>query len=280
MVALAATSGDSGYRTRHRACPACGQDNAAVSPGPYSKGDWLVKSCGGCGFVYLENVPVYEELAVDHAWEKSAPAEGAARRAANPVLQAVSKGTRFRLHWFKRARLANLALRYVPPGMVIDIGCGDGWQIANLPGDYVRCGLEISKDMAERARQALEPRGGFVVNAPAAEGLRLMPEGKFTGVVMRSFLEHDAEPMATLGGVRHALASGGAAIIKVPNYASLNRHVMGKRWCGFRWPDHVNYFTPASLKRLVRQAGLEVARFTPLDYAPTSDNMWMVAKKR
>ena len=76
-----------------------------------------------------------------------------------------------------------------------------------------------------------------------------------------------AEPAATLGGVRHALASGGAAIIKVPNYASLNRHVMGRRWCGFRWPDHVNYFTPASLERLVRQAGLEVARFTPLDDA-------------
>ena len=277
MVALAASP--AGYRTRHRACPACGQDNASVSPGPYSKGDWQVKACRGCGFVYLENVPVYEELAVDHAWEKSAPAEGATRRAESPVLQAMSKTTRFRLHWFKRTRLAELARRYVPSGMVIDIGCGDGWQIANLPGDYVRCGLEISKDMAERARRALEPGGGFVVNAPAAEGLRLMPEGRFTGVVMRSFLEHDAEPMETLDGVRHALMEGGAAIIKVPNYGSLNRRVMGRRWCGFRWPDHVNYFTPRSLAAMVRKSGLQVARFGPLDRAPTSDNMWMVARK-
>ena len=155
MVALAASP--QGYKTRHRACPACGRDNGAVPPGPYAKGDWRVKPCAACGFVYLENVPVYDELAVDHAWEKSAPAEGAQRRAESPVLQAMSKTTRFRLHWFKRTRLANLAARYIPPGMVVDVGCGDGWQIANLPGDYIRCGIEISTDMAERALALARP---------------------------------------------------------------------------------------------------------------------------
>lgn len=276
MVAAVARAS---YRTRHRVCPACGRDNAAVDPGPYSKGEWQVKTCAGCGFVYLENAPVYDDLATTHAWEKSAPAEGALRRAESPVLQGLSKGTRFRLHWFKRTRLAKLAARYVPPGLVVDVGCGDGWQIANLPGDYVRCGIEISQDMAARARANLEPRGGFVVTAPAAEGLRSVPAGRFSGVVMRSFLEHDSEPRATLAGVARALRPGGAAIIKVPNYASLNRLAMGKRWCGFRWPDHVNYFTPRSLARMVRNEGLVVARFGLVDHLPTSDNMWMVAGK-
>ncbi len=267
------------YKTRHRACPACGADNAARAPGPYSKGDWRVKDCGGCGFVYLENAPVNEDLAVTHAWEKSAVAEGEARKRETPVLQAVSKSTRFRLHWFKRTRLADLARAYVPPGRVVDVGCGDGWQIASLPGDYVRCGIEISTDLAARARGMLEPRGGFVVAAPAVEGLKGLPAGGFTGVVMRSFLEHDSDPRDTLAGVARALAPGGAAIIKVPNYACLNRKVMGLRWCGFRWPDHVNYFTPRSLTRMVSDAGLRVASFGLLDRLPMSDNMWMVARK-
>jgi SAM-dependent methyltransferase len=267
------------YRTRHRACPGCGADNAARPPGPYSRGDWRVKPCASCGFVYLENAPVYTELAAEHAWEKSAPAEGAARRRESPVLQAVSKGTRFRLHWFKRTRLARLAERFVPPGTVVDVGCGDGWQIANLPGDYRRCGIEISTGMAERARRALEPRGGFVVNAPAVDGLNALEPGALSGVVMRSFLEHDSDPRGVLEGAARALKPGGAAIIKVPNYASLNRLVMGRRWCGFRWPDHVNYFTPRTLARMVREAGLGVARFGLADRMPTSDNMWMVAKK-
>lgn len=268
-----------GYRTRQRACPACGADNAAHPPGPYSKDQWQVKACGACGFVYLENAPVYEELAAEHAWEKSAPAEGAARQRESPVLQGLSKTTRFRLHWFKRTRLADLARRHVPPGTVVDVGCGDGWQIANLPGDYVRCGIEISRDMAERARRALEPLGGFVICAPAVAGLNRLPEGGISGVVMRSFLEHESDPKGALAGTARALRAGGALIVKVPNYGSLNRRVMGRKWCGFRWPDHVNYFTPGSLACMVRAAGLEVARFGLADRMPTSDNMWLVARK-
>jgi len=195
------------------------------------------------------------------------------------VLQGLSKGTRFRLHWFKRTRLAELSARYVPPGMVVDVGCGDGWQIANLPGDYVRCGIEISQAMAARARHALEPGGGFVICAPAVAGLNQLPEGRVSGVVMRSFLEHESDPLGALAGTARALKVGGAAIVKVPNYGSLNRLVMGRKWCGFRWPDHVNYFTPASLVRMVRTAGLEIARFGIADHMPTSDNMWLVARK-
>lgn len=269
-----------GYRTRHRPCPSCGADNRARPAGPYSRDDWQVKPCGQCGFVYLENVPVYEELADTHAWEKSAPAEGETRRRESPVLQSFSKGTRFRLHWFKRTRLADLSARYVPPGIVVDVGCGDGWQIANLPGDYVRCGIEISKDMAERARHALEPDGGFVVCAPAVAGLNQLQAGTISGVVMRSFLEHESDPLGALAGTARALKAGGALIVKVPNYGSLNRRVMGRKWCGFRWPDHVNYFTPASLVHMVREAGLDVARFGIADRLPTSDNMWLVAQKR
>ncbi|MGQ0675703.1 MAG: class I SAM-dependent methyltransferase [Rhodospirillales bacterium] len=238
-----------------------------------------MKACASCGFVYLENAPVYEELAVVHAWEKSAVAEGEARKRESPVLQAVSKGTRFRLHWFKRRRVADLARAYLPPGRVVDVGCGDGAQIAALPQGYVPCGIEISTAIAARAQAALEPRGGFAVNAPAIEGLKRLPAGGFTGVVMRSFLEHDSDPRDTLAGVARALAPGGAAIIKVPNYASVNRIVMGRRWCGFRWPDHVNYFTPASLTRMIEGTGLRIARFGFLDRLPTSDNMWMVAQK-
>ena len=32
---------------------------------------------------------------------------------------------------------------------------------------------------------------------------------------------------------------------------------MGAEWCGFRFPDHVNYFTPTSLKALATSIGYE-----------------------
>ena len=30
---------------------------------------------------------------------------------------------------------------------------------------------------------------------------------------------------------------------------------MAKRWCGFRYPDHLNYFTPKTLAAMAGEAG-------------------------
>lgn len=67
-------------------------------------------------------------------------------------------------------------------------------------------------------------------------------------------------------------------ILKLPNYASWNRMIRGKRWCGYRFPDHVNYFTPRALRRILELNGFEVAWFRWRDRLPTSDNMWCVAR--
>jgi hypothetical protein len=61
--------------------------------------------------------------------------------------------------------------------------------------------------------------------------------------------------------------------MKTPNYASLNRRLMGMRWSGFRFPDHVNYFTPATLRELARRAGFST-HYGPTDRNPISDSLW------
>jgi hypothetical protein len=68
-------------------------------------------------------------------------------------------------------------------------------------------------------------------------------------------------------------------LVKVPNYASWNRRLRGRRWCGSRWPDHVNYFTPATLAAAALAAGLEVERMTLLDRLPVSDSLYAVLRR-
>jgi hypothetical protein len=68
-------------------------------------------------------------------------------------------------------------------------------------------------------------------------------------------------------------------IVKVPNYASWNRKIRANRWCGFRFPDHVNYFTPHTLKSMLQETGFQIVKFSIFDHLPTSDNMWLVARK-
>jgi hypothetical protein len=53
---------------------------------------------------------------------------------------------------------------------------------------------------------------------------------------------------------------------------------MGRRWCGFRYPDHLNYFTPKTLVALAAKAGFETG-FGLTGRLPTSDNMWAILAK-
>ncbi len=82
--------------------------------------------------------------------------------------------------------------------------------------------------------------------------------------------------MPALKASLHALRAGGRCIVKVPNFASWNLTLKKKKWCGFRFPDHVNYFTPATLSELARRAGFDLLPIPLSHRFPTSDNMWVV----
>ncbi|MGH8120198.1 MAG: methyltransferase domain-containing protein, partial [Gammaproteobacteria bacterium] len=93
-----------------------------------------------------------------------------------------------------------------------------------------------------------------------------------------SYLEHESNPAEVLKELHRTLQAGGVALVKVPNYSTLNRLVMGKNWCGFRFPDHLNYFTPETLRAMANNTGYKI--YYGLTYKlPTNDNMYAVLTK-
>jgi hypothetical protein len=68
------------------------------------------------------------------------------------------------------------------------------------------------------------------------------------------------------------LAPGGSIYVRVPNYGSLNRRMLGAKWCGFRYPDHVNYFTTTSLGAMAGDCGLKLKLLNPIRL-PLDDNI-------
>ncbi len=266
--------------TAIRVCPLCGADNRAQLINPYSQAPWEIKTCAKCGFVYLENPPNYAELEENFAWEKTSAAEEARRNTARPLAKRLSRAFRhFRQRVLKRDKLTYLLYRHLPKGKVLDIGCGGGSVLKDLPVRYEPHGIEISKVLAAQADALARPRGGHVVQASAVAGLAQFPADAMDGALLSAFLEHEAQPAVLLKELHRVLRPGAPVIIKVPNYACINRAVRGAKWCGFRHPDHVNYFTPPSLARLARDCGFRIARCTLGDRWPLSDNLWMVLEK-
>ena len=97
-------------------------------------------------------------------------------------------------------------------------------------------------------------------------------DGFFDGVIMRSYLEHELHPREVLLATHKKLRPGGVIYIKVPNFGTLNRMVRGVDWCGFRFPDHLNYFDVSAMKRLAEETGYKFELKNKLTRL-TNDNM-------
>jgi SAM-dependent methyltransferase len=263
-----------------RVCPLCERENFSATAIGYSRAPWELKECGGCGFVYLENPPKYEALSQDFAWEQTYRSEMKRRAAEEPVLFKVSRTIgNLRRKKFKRNKLRRLLVNECRSGNFLDVGCGSGSAFHHWGGKFVPHGVEISQALAKQSDEVARTLGGYVVHANAIEGVGKFPHNYFPAVALHSFLEHEINPSGLLKALRPVLAPGGKIIIKVPNYGCVNRRVRAEKWCGFRFPDHVNYFTPGSLRRIVTESGFAIARFSWRDHFPLSDSMWMVVTK-
>lgn len=257
-----------------RSCPQCAAAAFRALPA-HSSPPWHVVDCAFCGFVFLRNPPEYNRLVNEFAWEKTRVAEVERRKSNSPVRMWLDRMTRWRAGIYSPG-IAGRLRRVFAPGRVLDIGCGSGKKV---PEPFIPFGIEISEELCRTADAHMRARGGRAIHAPAVDGVKEFPDGYFTGILLRSFLEHEMQPKALLGQCARVLAPGGAVYVRVPNYGSLNRRALGRKWCGFRYPDHVNYFTTRSLMRMASDCGLSIKLLNPLRL-PLDDNINALLKPK
>ena len=261
-----------------RQCPLCGIDNSGESSLMLSE-TYRLKRCRVCRFVYLECVPDYARLQDDYQWRADWKAEESRRADEQPVVQNMSRTLRRAVKSRRRKKLDVLMEKYRPdhPANLLDIGCGTGRKGMKFADWYTPYGIEIEPPSAAEADRKFRSLGGYVTCLPALEGLDEFRDVRFDAVLMNAYLEHEMHPTPVLEKLRSLCTPECKLFIKVPNYASLNRRVRGRKWCGFHIPSHVNYFTPETLQRMIEATGYRVVQFGLFDRFPTNDSMWMIA---
>lgn len=266
-----------GLPRTHRDCPACGAASASSPLVRYQHPDWPMRRCAACALVYLEWVPEYGALYDEISWTRQHKKEELRRLKAMPILARLDMWTRWRLGLFGDATPAGGLNAWAKPGPVLDVGCSIGKGFDKLTAARIPHGIEIDAKAAAMAQEKFAPRGGKVINSDGVGGLKQLPAKYFTGVTLWSYLEHEANPREALEETRRVLTNDGIALVKVPNFNCVNRMVLGKNWPGFRHPDHVQYFTPATLGAMAKKAGFEV-KFRLYGHIPTNDNMYAILR--
>ncbi len=102
---------------------------------------------------------------------------------------------------------------------------------------------------------------GLAVTCGTVEGTETVT--RFDTITAFDVLEHVLDPLAFAKAIHERLLSGGTVAISVPNLNSLSRRLMRQRWYFYIPKEHLHYFSPSSLSRLLRRAGFEVFRCRP-----------------
>ena len=236
---------------RARACVLCsGRDFRLL----FEKAGWSFVACPGCGLVSLDPLPTPAALAAHH--EASYRDGGyAGFAAADAVRDAIAED--------RLARLRPLA----SAGRWLDVGCSTGAFVAAATRSGIAAeGLEVSSLAVEAARAR-----GLTVHQGAVEGFT--PSAPLAVVTAFDVIEHLPDPLAFARRVRPWLEPSGLLGLTLPNLASVAARVMGRHWFYYAAPDHVHYFTPTTIRRLLADAGFVSIAVHPatkpltLDYA-------------
>lgn len=145
-------------------------------------------------------------------------------------------------------------------GRLLDIGCATGvfTAIAHEAG-WDATGVEASAWAVARAKQRC-PDATFVQGL--LEDVDL-PPGRFDAVTLWDVLEHVRSPIETLSRARAWLAAPhGRLYLNLPNAGSLTARGMGRRWV-LLLREHLWYFDPATMARLLQKAGFELIETRP-----------------
>ena len=215
-----------------RDCPVCGQSDADAF---LQKGDLYLVRCRQCAMIYANPVPA--EFASGQYYDQA----GADYYLSPAKLESDYAPVRFQ-------RELRLFRRHCTAGAVLDVGCSSGAFLFQLsqrcPGSYHILGTDVSGPPLDYAEKRGVPvlRGNFLEQD--------FGDRKFDAVTFWTVLEHLLAPADFFAKAASILHPRGLCFVLVPNMKSLAARLLGPRY-RYLYPQHLNYFTRATLTRLV-----------------------------
>jgi SAM-dependent methyltransferase len=157
---------------------------------------------------------------------------------------------------------------------ILEIGCNEGVFLEQLRhcGVPRLVGLEPNRHTGGRARERGFPIHAALLNPAICEEI-LRHHGQFDAIVARQVIEHVSDLRGFFDCVDTLLAEDGVLFLDHPDVAVAL--AMGD--CSVIWEEHVNYFTRATMERLLDSYGYRVLDAKRYDFS--GGTLAIVAKR-
>jgi 2-polyprenyl-3-methyl-5-hydroxy-6-metoxy-1,4-benzoquinol methylase len=222
------------------ACPICGPGAPAILR--YDFGVHKVVACSSCGLNYLS--PRLTESAILELYKDEA------YYSSNVSGQGYDEYLDIGHNWEKTftRRLKQIA-PYKSSGRALDIGCGPGYfLIAAKKLGFDVYGLDPSDYIVEQAAKTWGDR----IQLGTVETASYEP-GSFDLVVAFDTFEHIYHPKHFIGKIHSLLKPGGVLVITTPDPTSALAKLSGRNWVSFKLPEHVFYWSPETIRRVLEE---------------------------
>ncbi len=206
-------------------CPVCASQEHKLKE---RSGSFAVLACGGCGLVfsdpmsagdaeYYENVTEYNDK-----WEfKSVP------------------------DYLNKRGIT---------GSLLDLGCGDGRFLESVHTRFRVAGLDFNPAAVRTARS--QRRVANVYEMTLADFLASSPGAAFDVICAFHILEHMADPLEFLRGIKACMKEDGVLALAVPNPGRWALRFGRETWD--RPPHHLTRWNEHALCAALERAGLQV----------------------
>jgi SAM-dependent methyltransferase len=161
-------------------------------------------------------------------------------------------------------------------GRLLEVGAGSGdFSRVALRRGWIVDATEVSASGLRLLRET-----GVMVHAGDLADMRL-PAAAFDLVVSLEVIEHLAAPGAHLQELGRLTRAGGILLLTTPNFVGLSKRLLGMRWRVVT-TEHLGYFTPATLRRALEEAGFTLisVRSRTLDITTWRSALWGTERSR
>jgi 2-polyprenyl-3-methyl-5-hydroxy-6-metoxy-1,4-benzoquinol methylase len=164
--------------------------------------------------------------------------------------------------WAFRKRM-NVIAKFLKPGAsILDVGCAYGFflEVAKEKGFDV-AGVEANEYMCGNVKRRL--------NVPCFlnTDLNHFPDSKrYDCITFFDSIEHLEHPREAIAAAWKMLNPGGILVITTPNIGSWLARLMGKLWPHVTPEEHIYYYTPQTMRDVLKRTGYEVLHLSGASY--------------
>ena len=219
-------------------CPICEKSRGDPL---HLEGSFQMVRCPSCQFVFLNPRPTAESL--HHFYQEYLPEEEVSIESWKKMMK----------HVFHRA--ANLLGRYRKSGLLLDVGSGFGFFVAEMKKKgWEAAGVEISQKALDYARNVL----GLTVHSGPLEKAGF-PDNHFDAVTGFYVIEHLPLPKAFLRECYRILKPGGLVLLRYPHTTPIKNFLrfLGVRNRLYDVPAHLCDFSPKIIQECLEKIGFE-----------------------